>query len=260
MGPVTSDDAVIRAIAVELGSAAKREIPDVVDLLGIRRDLEDLLTVAIDRALASEGVNRAWFEAIDMARAGVVAGLDSVREEGSDSPTLWFRARPVRRTRARQAHQLADPSLHRYLDQIEFKTDLAIPLGRAENNQAATAAEALGIAKDWRLMYVGATLLALMGLAVGSRRGRWAALLIAGGVGVATVLAGLRGIEFIPIPSGRTISGAIQSRIVGGTAQSLTTWLETTLTWGYVVLAIGLVGISVAAASRRRTNRAAAGV
>ena len=252
-GPGGAGDQVVRVIASELETAAVAEIPELAEYVpGLQQELTGLIGLAIDRALADERVNRAWFSSIDMTRTGAVSALDAMREQGEDAPTIWFPLGPFVELGEQQLYELADPRMHQYLDQLQWPKDLSVPLGRPETQPALRVAEALGVAQNWRLYYGAAAALAVAGLLIGSRRGRWVALLMAAAVGVAALFVGRQLPGFFPVPPANTISGAIQARIITGSTASVNRWIDTALLVGYGVLAFAVIGLIVAAALARR--------
>lgn len=258
IGPVTSDDPVIRAIATELETAAVQQIPEAADLLpGARDELAGLIGQAIGFALGEESVNRAWFQSVDGTRIRLMNSLDAVRDQGADAPTVWFPLAPFVELGQARLNELAGPALQPLVAQLEVPGDLAVPLGRLDAGPAQRAANIIGLARDWRWYYAGAAGLAMVGLLSGSRRGRWVALLIATALGLVGLFAAARATEFVPVPPGDSLSGAIRARLVTGSTASVNAWIDTAMMVGYVALAVSVLGLIVASlAARRRRDHA----
>ena len=247
IGPVASDSMVIRAIATELQTAAVTRIPELADLLpGMRDQLTELIGQAVEAAMADERVNDAWYGSIDTARAQLVTALDAVRVSGADSPTVWFPLTEFVELGEARLYELAGPTAAPFVDQMNLPDDLAVPLGRMDASTAQRAADVIDVAGGWRLYYGIAAALAVAGLIVGPRRGRWAALTVAAVAGLIVLFISARAIEFVRVPPSDSISGAIQARIVGGSKTSVHEWIDTAMVAGYGALALGVIGLVVA--------------
>lgn len=255
VGPLASDDLVIQAIATELQRAAAAEIPQLaLAIPGLSGELETIIATAIEQATADERVNAAWFESVDRARISLVTALDAMRVGGADAPTVWFPLDPFIALGEEKLYEVADPSFHQYLDQLQLPADLAIPLGRLDSAPAHQAANALGYAGHWRLHFLLAAALGVAGLLAGSRRGRWVAWLLAAGGGVAALFAARTGLGFVPVPPADSLSGAIQGRIISGSVASVNGSIDTALLIGYAALALGAIALIITAAfGRERT-------
>ena len=253
-GPLASDQRVMDAIAVELSAAAVARLPAAVDLLpGVRTQLEDLIGRAVDAALTDDGVTAAWHEAIDLSRADFVTGLDAMRTEGADAPTLWLPLGPFIEVGQTRLLEMTPEPLRPFVTGLNIPAEeLRIALGRPDTVQAGYAADGLALARHWIWFYAAAALLAVLGLAVGSRRGRWLAWTLAAGAGTVAVVLGRRTLAAVSIPDGDSIATAVQAGLVEGTSSSLLEWTASAVTVGWALVAFGLLGLAVTSARARR--------
>ena len=249
-GPLASDQRVMDAIAVELSAAAVARLPAAVDLLpGVRTQLEDLIGLAVHAALTDDGVTEAWHEAIDRSRADFVTGLDAMRTDGADAPTLWLPLAPFVEEGQARLLEMTPELLRPLVIELDVPAEeLRIALGRPDTVQAGYAADGLAVARHWIWFYAAATLLAVLGLAVGSRRGRWVAWTLAAVAGMVAVTLGRRTLGGVSVPDGSTLAAAVQSALVEGTMSSLQDWTAPAVTVGWALLAFGVLGLVVSAA------------
>lgn len=253
-GPLASDQRVMDAIAVELSAAAVARLPAAVDLLpGVRTQLEDLIGRAVAAALTDEGVTAAWHEAIDLSRADFVTGLDAMRIEGADAPTLWLPLAPFVELGQARLLEMTPETLRPFVTGLNIPAEeLRIALGRPDTVQAGYAADGLALARHWIWFYAAAALLAVLGLAVGSRRGRWLAWTLVAGAGTVAVILGRRTLTAVSIPDGDSIAAAVQAGLVEGTMSSLLDWTAPAVAAGWALLALGLLGLAISSARARR--------
>lgn len=253
VGPVTSDDPLIAAIATELETAAIQQIPESADLVrGAHDQLAALITQAIDVALSDDRLNQAWFESVDGTRIRLMNSLDAVRDRGADAPTVWLPLTPFVELGEAKLQELGGPALQPLVAQLQLPDDLAVPLGRLDAGPAQRAANIVGLARDWRWYYAGAAGLAAVGLLAGSRRGRWTALLIASTLGLVGLFLAARATEFLPVPASDSISGAIRARLITGSTASVNAWIDTAMMAGYVTIGVAVLGLIVASVAARR--------
>lgn len=253
VGSVARDDAVVQAIAGELEAGAHRAVDNWVEHFpGLREQFEVLLRQSIDRALSNEALNQAWYASVDLTRRSAVEGLDAMRDGPGTTPVVSFPLRPFIDLAEAELYAWAEPPLDRYLQDLRFDKDVSMPLGTIPQPIATWASEGLGVARYWPWMYAAAGLLGLVGLLVGSRRGRWVALLIATGLGIGALMLGRASVDSLTLPSGSSVIAAVQNRLVTGATESVVERLDLTLIVGAALFAVALVGLSVAAASRRR--------
>ncbi|MHA6511459.1 hypothetical protein [Tessaracoccus sp. Z1128] len=255
VAPLSTDDRVGEAIAGELNTAATQEMPPLIGRLpGVRSQVETLIGEAVESALSDEGVTQAWHVSIDRSRAEFVAGLDRMRTEGADAPTLWLHLEPFVELGEARLVDLTPRPLQPYVAQLELPEDVRLALGRPATVQARYAADALAVAGHWEWFYVAAAALALVGLLVGSRRGRWVAWILAVGAGLVGLALGRGLVADVAAPSGDTVAAVVGARLVEGTASSLMAWTQPAATVGWALLALGVLGLLVAAARRGRAT------
>ncbi|MHA6524643.1 hypothetical protein [Tessaracoccus sp. G1721] len=255
VGPVASDPRVLGAIAVELTAAVVEQLPPVVDRIpGVRDQVEELVTLAMNQIAGSEGFNQAWEESIDLSRADFVAGLDLMRS-GGDAPTLWLTLDPFVELGMSRLVEISPEILRPYVTQIPMSGDLRVALGRPDTVQAGYAADALSLARHWIWFYAAAAALAVIGLAVGSWRGRWVAwiLAVAGGLAGLTFARGLLA-ERAAAAGGDSLQAVVQAALVDGATSSLLTWTAPAVTTGWVLLVLGGVALVVAWVWRPRSR------
>lgn len=251
VGPVASDPRVMGAIVVELTAAIVEQLPPALDgIPGLRDQVEALVTLAMNEVSASEGFTQAWEESIDLSRADFVTALD-LMQSGGDAPTLWLNLAPFAELGAARLAEISPEILRPYVAQIPVPENPRIALGRPDTVQAGYAADALSLASHWVWFYVAAVTLAVIGLAVGSRRGRWVAwmLAVAGGLG-GLVLARDLLADGNAAAGGDSLAAVVQTALVDGAASSLLAWTAPAVTAGWALLALGGVGLLVTWARR----------
>lgn len=253
VGSLASDTRVREAMAAELTTGVIAQLPPGVDQLpGVRAQLEALITQAIDETLAGEDLAEAWDEAIDVSRADFVAALDRMRS-GGDAPTLWLHLGPFVELGGARLVEISPEALRPLVAQVPLPDDLRIALGRPDTVQAGYAADMLALARQWAWFYVAAGVLAVLGLAVGSRRGRWVAWLLAAGAGLLVVVVGRDLVAGrAGAASGESVSSVVQAALVDGTVASLLEWTAPVATVGWVLLGLGVAALILAAVLRRQ--------
>lgn len=258
VAPLAADPVVLGAISAELDSAARERIPSAAERIpGLRSHIEQLLTRAVDAALADDGVDAAWRESIERTRAGAVADLDAYRLDPSETPTLWLDLTPFVELGREKLMEAADSRVEPYLEQIAWSETVQVPLGRPDAASAKLAGEALGMAQNWMFAYVAAAVIAAIGLVAGSRRGRWLALTLAALLGLGAVLAGRFVAGQIDLAAS---SAGLQSVVIGrlgqGARDSLLSWTEM---WPLLLLAVAGLGIVALVVTSVRSRARVAG-
>lgn len=259
VGGVTRDDAVVRAIATQMENSAKSALSDYIDFIpGLREQLEVLIRQGIDLALADADLNKAWFESVDLTRASTVEALDAMRSGPGTTPTVNFPLRPFLELGEAKLYEVADLRLHEYIKELHFPKDVTLPLGTVPQPAATWASEGLGVAEKWPWIYGGAAALALVGLVVGSRRGRWVALLLAAGAAAAALVVAKGLVGSYGVPSGTGIVAAIQDRLINGATTSMLARMDVALIATIGVAVVAVIGLTVSASLSRRNRSAAA--
>lgn len=253
VGPLNPDDQLASAVKTELRSAVLAQLPDLAASPEFGAHIDQLITMSLDDALRSDEAQRAWRSSIDLTRAGLVQSLDAVRRDGADAPTVWFELTPLVALAQQRTEAAASEPVRTQLALAGLPDTVAVPLGRPDAGQAQVAADALGLASNWRLYYAGALLLAALGLMIGSRRGRWWAWLMATTAGLAVAFLAARAVEFIRVPVADSISSSLQARIITGSTASISAWISTAYYVGFAAFALGLIGLAVAIARRDRS-------
>lgn len=257
VAPLAADPVVLGAIADELESAAHDRIPRTVESIpGLQGYLEQVLTRAVNAALARDGVDAAWRESLDRSRAGAVADLESYRVDQSETPTLWLDLTPFVDLAREELVAASDSRARPYLDRIAWGETVRVPLGRPDPMTANLASEGLGLARHWMIGFVAAAVLAAVGLAVGSRRGRWLALTLAAILGLVAVLAGRHFAGQVDLAGRQTgLRSAVMSSLGQGALRSLLDWTRS-WPWAFIaVVCVGILGLWVATVRARRAAR-----
>lgn len=255
LGPLAHDDRVRLAVSAAVIDATTEQLPASVDSLpGLRPRLEALVHEAVSQAMATEEVAGAWAASIDRSRVDLVAGLDAMRNSAADAPTVWLHVGPFVELGLARLTAATPAALRDVIAGLDLPADVRIPLGRPDPQQAAWAAEMLDLARGWAWWYAAAAALSIIGLAIGPRRGRWAALIFATGLGLAILLLARRELSDLAVPTGDGLVAAVQARLLDGTAESLLAWTEPVVTAGWVLLALGVLGLGLASFRHRRTD------
>lgn len=255
VGPVASDPRVLGAIVVELTAAVVEQLPPALDgVPGLRDQVEALVTLSMSEISASEGFTQAWEESIDLSRTDFVTALD-LMSDGGDAPTLWLSLAPFVELGEARLAEISPEILRPYVAQIPMPENPRIALGRPDTVQAGYAADALSLARHWVWFYGAAAALAILGLAAGSRRGRWVAwiLAVAGGLAGLVLARGLLA-ERAAAPGGDSLAAVVQAALVDGTTSSLLAWTAPAVTAGWALLILGGVGLLVTWARRPQSR------
>ncbi|AQP44785.1 hypothetical protein [Tessaracoccus flavus] len=253
VGPLEPDGQIARAIKAELRSAVLAQLPDLSAAPELGAQVDGLITRALDDALTSDEAQRAWRSSLDLTRAGLVGSLDAVRRDGADAPTVWFELSPFIALAQQRAEAAATEPVRAQLALVGVPDTVAVPLGRPDAGEAQVAADALGLAGNWRIYYAGALVLAVLGLVIGSRRGRWWAWLMATAAGPAALFLAARALEFVRVPVADSIASSLQARIITGSTASISAWISTAYYVGFAAFALGVIGLIVASARRDRS-------
>ncbi|MBK7821482.1 MAG: hypothetical protein IPJ61_10510 [Tessaracoccus sp.] len=251
VAPVTQDAKVRAALAGALTERAVREIPTIADAVpGLTARLESLIRSAVDASLDDPGIDRAWIAALDSTRAGVVADIETY--DGATPPTLWFDLAPFVDLARTQLIAATPERLRPFVDEISWSTELRAPLVRMDPEQTELAASALRWSARWPWLYAGAAILAVGGLVIGPRRGRWAALLTVGLLAAVGLAAANWWAGRIALPSGPGLGPVLVGTLTEGALAHLREWMRPVL---YVMLGtagVGLVGLLFSRPARRR--------
>ena len=251
MAPLAGDGQVRDAVAATLTEGVAADLPDVVSALpGAQARIEQLIASAVDDAMDDPALAEAWAESVDLSRIDLVTDLAAFRSSGGDAPTLWLHVGPfvdLGRTRLLESTPAA---LSGIVAGLEWQTDPRIALGRPDPQQAAWAADALDVVSGWVWFYVAAIALALLGLAVGPRRGRWVALTVAAALGVVALSLARRVAVDVAAPQGTGLVTAVQGQLTAGAVDSLLRWSDPVQVVGWVLVTVGLVGIALAPGRR----------
>ena len=254
VGPVSRDAGVQAALSSTLTRVATDKIPTISAAVpGIAAHLETLIGQAVDATLADESIDQAWVESIDTTRAGVVSELDAYAADASQTPTLWFDLTPFVDVLAAKLGALTnDQRVEVFITEMDWTDEVRVPLGRPDASQLDAATQALEVSAQWRWFYAAGAVLALVGLAVGTRRARWVCLLIASLLTAAATTLAAWGMEFIPLPSGSTLAPALVGSLADGALKSLSAWLFPVTYGSLGVAAFALIALIVVSVIGRR--------
>ena len=252
VGPLTSDPHVVGALKETLVAEARGAVP--AELMAhpvIGTQVEGIVNLAVDAALADPGMQRAWHESVNRSRSAYVAELDKVRrDEVLESPTIWFDLTPMVALGQSRLSAVAPEALHPYLGQLRFG-EAKLPLGQPAASTSKSIADAVGAARNWPWLYLAAGVLVAVALFTGSRRGRWVALALAAVVAMVGLWFGRSAVESVTFPGGESLAAAIRTGIVNGGTQSFLDFTQTGLHVAYTALALGVLGLVVASLSRK---------
>ena len=252
VGPLASDPQVVGALKDTLVAETRRAVP--TELLAhpvIGAQVDGVVNLAVDAALADPGMQRAWNESINRSRAAYVAELDRVhRDEALESPTIWFDLTPLVDLGRSRLTAVAPEALHTYLDQVQFD-EARLPLGQPDASTSRSVADGVAAARNWPWLYLASGVLVVVAMFTGSRRGRWVALALASVVAVVGLWFGRSVVETVSFPGGDSLAAAIRTGIVNGGTQSFLDFTQTGLHVAYTALALGVLGLVVASLSRK---------
>lgn len=251
MKPVPSDDDVVASLKETLVTEIVSRIPPAAAAVpGASEALVRAVSVGVDATVTDERFTQAWTETVDLSRERFVADLGSLADDGVEVPTLWLDLTPFSALGRTVIYEQSAPELHRLLDQVPWPEEVTVALGRPEDRTARLAAEGLEVASSWPLFYGAAVLLTALGLAVGSRRGRWVALVGAAAVSLVALLAAWTAVGRIRPEDAGTLTGSVRQALVSGAAESLAGFAAPA--WFIVIgaLIVGVLGLTVAGLGR----------
>lgn len=252
VAPLATDRSVRSAIASELETAAKREIPEAVDQIpNLRATLEALLATAVDNALEDPGVENAWKQTITASRVALVEDLDAYRSDAAETPTIWLDLSPFVTLGREKLLAAADETVRPYLEQVAWDKDVRVALGRPDATVTKLASETIAMAQHWKWMFVATALLGVLGLLIGSRRGRWVASILAALLGLGGVVLGRFALGRFRMPRADSVEGAVTGRLADGAVASLLEWTAQVPWWLLGVVGVSVVALSVAAMTKR---------
>ena len=246
LAPVPKDPRVISALTGELISALQERVPPAAGLIpGFQDQLDSLIADAIETAMADPGVDVAWRTSVDLSRASFISDLAAVREGSLEAPTIWLEMSPFVALGRDTLYARTDSSLHRYLDLIDWPTDLRVALGRPDTHSAMLAADGLAVAQHWRSYYAAAAILALLGLALGSRRGRWGALLAVAVASLGAMALATLALGRVAATGGESLAGALKASLITGSVAALADFAQPAWFVAGGAALLGAVGLLV---------------
>lgn len=253
VGPLVQDTDVVESLTTTLATEMRQALPEAVTAIPvIGEQIEALVSLAVDAALADPAMQRAWNESINRSRIAYIAELHKMHEDQSlESPTIWFDLTPVADLGKARLVEAAPEAAQPLLQQVEVQ-QVRLPLGQPSASISANMSDALDAAGYWPWGYLAAGTLAAVALFVGSTRGRWVALALAGAVALAGLWFGRSVAERISFPGGESLAAAIRTVIVNGGAQSFIAFTQPATYVAVGAIAVGVVGFLLAHLVRRR--------
>lgn len=246
IAPIARSPEVSSAVAAELEAMIVAQLPASVDSVPrLRAQLEELIGTSITAVLDNPAIDQAWRSSVSSTRTWLVEDLDRYRSDNSVTPTIWLDLRPfMDLVRTRVLENVPERS-RVIVEQIRWGDEFRIAIASPDARQSQLAAEVLGLTRLWLPAYVVAGVLAVLGLAMGSRRGRWIAWILASLAGLAGVLVARAGLGGIELDASSSVRGAVAEAAGRGVVDSLLTWtasvpwlLLTSAVAGMVVLAL----------------------
>ncbi|GAA4892425.1 hypothetical protein GCM10025789_06820 [Tessaracoccus lubricantis] len=252
VGPLAGDDRVGTELSSTLSAEALQAMPaDLRELPLVGEQIAQVVTTAVDAALADPGVQRAWNESINRSRVAYVAALDEVRDDETlEAPTIWFDLTPFVDLGKAKLQEASSEGLHPYVQQLQFG-EVRLPLGQPSESVTQSVADGVGAARNWPFLYVGAAALSVIALLIGSRHGRWVALLLAGIVAAVGLWFGRTSVEAVSLPGGDSLAAAIRTRIVEGGTREFLDFTQPALYVAYGAIGVAIVALLIAGATRR---------
>jgi hypothetical protein len=225
VAPITHFETTRSALAGVLTERAVSEIPTIAEAVpGLTGLIEGLISDAVAATLDDPGVDRAWIAALDSTRAGVVADIEGY--DGGTPPTLWFDLAPFGDLARDRLVSAAPDRVKPFVEEISWTTELRAPMVRLDPTQTELAAGALKWTSRWGWFYAGAAVLAVVGLVVGPRRGRWVALLAAALLTLAGLAAADSFLWAATIPDRSGLGPELARIIVESGTAHLAQWLH----------------------------------
>lgn len=253
VGPLAQDEQVISSLKGMLITETKRAIPpEMLTLPTVGEQLDAVVTTAVDAVVTDPGVQRAWNDSVNRSRVAYVAELDRLRgDESLESPTVWFDLTPFADLGRAKLREVAPATFHVYLDQVQV-SQLRLPLGQPSASMSKSVADGVGAARQWPFLYLGAGVLAVVAMFIGTRRGRWVALALAGVVAAVVLWFGRLLVARVGFPGGDSLAAAIRTSIVDGGTRSFLDFIQPGTYAAYAMIALGLSGALIASLVRRR--------
>lgn len=257
VAPLATDQRVRSALATELESAINQRLPTSIDKIPqLRPQLEKVVSIAIDEALGDPSIAGAWRATINASRVALVDDLDAYRHDASTTPTIWLDLTPFVEVGKNKVLEASNDVVRPYLERLEWPNDVRVALGRPDARVSDVASEALDLSSAWVWFLVAGALLAILGLAVGSRRGRWVAWISVSLLTVAGVVLGRYALGRLSFGSASSLQSAVVGTLGQGTVDSLLAWTAP-LPWiGLGAIAVGVVAVCIASMTRPAEPRA----
>lgn len=251
IGPLASNEGIGTALTQTLTEEATKAIPTaLVEMPIVGEQVIAIINQAAIATLADPGVQRAWNESINLSRSSYVAALDDVHgDETLEAPTIWFDLAPFASLGKSKLLELSPAALHPSLEEIEF-ADVRLSLGQPSESITGALADGVNAARAWPWLYLASAVAALVALLVGSRRGRWIALLLAGVIATVGTWFGRSQAEAVTFQPGDSLAATIRTQIVEGGTSHFLSFTEPGLYVAYAMVGLGVLGLLLTALKR----------
>lgn len=211
-----------------------------------------IVAEATQATLADPGVQRAWNESVNLSRAAYVADLDAMREDGAlESPTVRLDLTPMLDLGRARLIEVTPEALRPVVELVQFG-QVQLPLGQPEASTSRVLAEAIGAARTWPYLYLAAAILTILGLIVGTRRGRWVALLLAGVITALELWYARAWVRSVAAPNGDSLAALVRSGVVDGGISAFLEFTQPALYAAFGAIALGALGVLLTGFSSRR--------
>ncbi len=248
LAPLATDERVHAAIADAMTESAAAQFPTLSGAFpGLEEQLNSLVEEAVAETMSGDGVAAAWDESVELSRVALVEELDALHAAGGDAPTVWLYLTPFVELGRQRLIDITPEPFTGLVNRIELSGDLKIALGRPDTQQAMLAADIVFVAQGWMWFHIAAIVLATVGLVIGSRRGRWLALLGASLAGVIALMLARRALIGLTVADEGSLAHAVGTTLLEGTVESLLGWTLPAVVAGWALVAVGGAGIALTA-------------
>lgn len=257
VAPISSDAMVQRAVTDSLTELTTDQVPTIAEAVpGLTEHLNTLIGQAVTAVLADEDVDQAWRESLENTRVGVMADLEAYRADPSAPPTLWFDLAPfVDLTASKLGSLTGDDRVRVFIEEMEWSSDPRVPLGRPEAEQLEQVNLVLDVAEQWPWFYAASAVLLILGLMIGTRKGRWACLAVSSLLAAGVLAVGDWILEAIHLSGGSTLGSAVANAIADGATDALAEALAPGVWIALGVAGVALVALLIAAITGRSRQR-----
>lgn len=247
-GQLPADEAFAEAVAERIADDAAEQLPAGISGL-VGSGLQNLVSSAVSDLLEDEDARAAWEESMQSTRTDYADQLETLFHEGASGEAgelaVPMDLTPVAQVLVGRIPMVGEEAADQLAPEIVVDVDPVADSG-VDAYGVATLAKA---SSHWPVAAIAAAVLAVLGLLLGHRRGRWVSLvlggLVAAGLGLVVALG-----PASPDPTATAAASPASAAVVEHVAGEFASWAQPTwwlfLGGAGVVVVGGLVGLLAA--------------